>query len=59
MICMTPPIRDALISGANRDALHTIATLSGDYQPLLHDGVAKVIAGISTLDEVRRVATAF
>lgn len=48
-------VRDAIASGASIVAIRDIGTRHG-YQPLFEDGLTKIAAGETTLDEVRRVA---
>lgn len=53
LISVDDSLRGAIAAGENEIAL--MARLGGQRVPLLHDGVQKVLAGVTTLDEVLRV----
>ncbi|MGE5591126.1 MAG: GspE/PulE family protein [Bacillota bacterium] len=52
---VTEPIRDLVAKGAPASALAAAARAEG-MDTLLHDGLARALAGETSLDEVRRVA---
>jgi type II secretory ATPase GspE/PulE/Tfp pilus assembly ATPase PilB-like protein len=51
----TDAFRDAITRGATRAELREIAAKDGT-RPLVADGWSKVVAGITTIEEVLRVA---
>ena len=50
-------LRDAIARGATRSELEQLAACSA-WHPMLHDGWAKVAAGLTTVEEVLRVIAA-
>ncbi|MHB0935989.1 MAG: GspE/PulE family protein [Armatimonadota bacterium] len=53
----TPAVREAMLRGASKDELTRAAVSDGMYT-LLADGIRKAVEGITTVDEVLRVAMA-
>ena len=49
-----PAMRRAIIDGRDANALHTLA-MQGGMHSLYEDGLRKVAAGVTSLDEVARV----
>ncbi|MDP3963062.1 MAG: type II secretion system protein GspE, partial [bacterium] len=47
-------IHDAIITHASAEHIREIAEKNG-YRPMIDDGVAKVLAGYTTFDEIIRV----
>lgn len=54
LFVLDEPMRRAIIDGCDANALHTLASQSGMLS-LYEDGLRKVAAGVTTLDEVARV----
>ncbi|WP_313311709.1 type II secretion system ATPase GspE [Pulveribacter sp.] len=54
LFVLDEPMRRAIIDGKDANALHTLASQSGMLS-LYEDGLRKVAAGVTTLDEVARV----
>ena len=54
LLVLDEPLRRAIIEGRDANTLNTIATLGGMLS-LYEDGLRKVAAGLTTLDEVVRV----
>jgi general secretion pathway protein E len=57
-VTMSEPLRAAITSGTSRDELLRVAVDAGGFVNLAEDGLAKARAGLTTLEEVRRVAVA-
>ena len=55
LLVMTDAVKDAVVRRASREELRALATEAG-LEPLRVDGWAKVQAGVTTVDEVLRVA---
>ncbi len=55
-VVVSEQVRTAIANGVGRDALLDVVRNSADFQPLVRDALAKALAGITTFDEVRRVA---
>lgn len=55
MLEMTPAMRQQILHDPSSDALAKTARL-GDFRTMVDDGVAKVRAGLTTMEEVLRVA---
>ena len=51
---MSDPIRQAMLRGIDAHQLHQIACEQG-MQPMLKDGIDKVVDGVTTVEEVLRV----
>lgn len=54
LLVMTDDLREALVTHPSRPQLEKLAT-AGGLRPMLADGWDKVLAGITTMDEVLRV----
>ena len=54
LTAISHPARRAIIDGRDANALHALATQGGMHS-LYEDGLRKVAAGITSLDEVARV----
>jgi type II secretory ATPase GspE/PulE/Tfp pilus assembly ATPase PilB-like protein len=54
LVTMTHALREAIASGAARSVMHAHAVRAG-MQSMLSDGWAKACAGVTTVEEVRRV----
>ena len=54
LLVVDDPIRDAIATGASSVHVASLAARSG-YRPMREDAIAKVLAGITTFDELRRV----
>ncbi|MDX2308363.1 MAG: GspE/PulE family protein [Hyphomicrobium sp.] len=57
LMTVTPGVRDSIIGQSNETLIETAAKTSG-MRTLLENGVAKVLSGETTLDEVLRVTRA-
>lgn len=57
LVAMNDELRDAVACRASRDALRRLATEAG-MRPMNEDALAKVRAGLTTAEEVRRVLAA-
>ena len=57
LVVLTASMRDAIARGATRSELEQLAACSA-WHPMLHDGWAKVAAGLTTVEEVLRVIAA-
>lgn len=57
LLVMDPDLHQAVLSGADASALHGVARQAG-MVTLYEDGLRKVAAGVTTLDEVLRVTHA-
>lgn len=55
MLEMTPALRQQILQNPSSDALNAIAR-EGNFETLIDDGVVKVRAGLTTIEEVLRVA---
>ena len=55
MLEMTPALRQQILQNPSSDALNAIAR-EENFETLIDDGVAKVRAGLTTIEEVLRVA---
>ena len=58
LLRMTEPIRDMVMRRANASEIAREALASGDLNLLRHDGYDKARAGMTTIDEVMRIARA-
>ncbi len=52
---MTPIFREKIITGADTDSLETIARKEG-MLTFIEDGIIKALQGVTTFEEVMRVA---
>jgi general secretion pathway protein E len=55
MMVMTPPLKDCVVASADLDALRETATREG-MKPLRISGAMKIAAGLTTIDEIMKVA---
>jgi general secretion pathway protein E len=55
MMVMTPPLKDCVVASADLDALREAATREG-MKPLRISGAMKIAAGLTTIDEIMKVA---
>jgi general secretion pathway protein E len=53
---MTPQLRHQILQNPSADALYSVARDANGFLNLIDDGVAKASAGLTTLEEVLRVA---
>jgi general secretion pathway protein E len=55
MMVMTPPLRERVVTATDLDALREAAYKDG-MKPLRISGALKIAAGITTIDEIMKVA---
>ena len=55
MMVMTSPLKDCVVANADLDALREVATREG-MKPLRISGAMKIAAGLTTIDEIMKVA---
>ena len=55
MMIMSPPLRDLLVAATDLDALRE-ATIKDGMKPLRISGAMKIAAGLTTIDEIMKVA---
>ena len=55
LVGMTPEMQDLIVNGASLNDMRALATSQG-FRDLYHDGLIKALRGITTLEEVIRVA---
>ncbi len=55
MMIMTPPLKDRVVANADLDALRDTAVKEG-MKPLRISGAMKIAAGLTTIDEIMKVA---
>ncbi len=58
VLVMNDAVRETLLSRSDAGALHRVACESG-MVPMIRDGIAKTLAGITTVEEVLRVTREF
>ena len=54
VLCIDEYLKDMISEGESTITIKKYALENTDYRPLIHDGIKKVLSGVTTIDELKR-----